>query len=437
MKPAAIFISYRRDSGTANAGRIADYLRDRLGYSCFYDKYESSNPTGGQFPAHVAEALASCRVVIAVVDALWVSSKDRLRDEKDWVRRELLATAPPCSSLQVPDAAAQRKHLIPICISVDIKKAMEGLPDALGFVPTFNSNFLWTEFEDQQKDALRTKLSQLLPQTLDVQGPSDWPKLELLCDRSLEEDSFRNAAIGGSESNRPSSWLLVGRFDEAPRGLIERIEHFTLRQSPCREKFPLTKVIDLQLEEYLNASEEDIQQRILYRAANELIETGIADYDNLRDRLRKKKVSLAFFFSIVYPKTYQHAKRWIAHFKRISKDLSSASRAGTQIVFALSISFPAPRFTFRFPWTVPDEVLFFEREVLPEIEGAARGALPAFVASRLEPAEEADVLGWRNHDRVRDRVAAVPLEEILKPFETQRELPMEKATMHLRRFLNS
>jgi TIR domain len=88
-----VFLSYRRSDVGGYAGRLADYLRERLGErSVFQDV--SAIPLGEAFTAAIDRALDACDAVLAVIGPGWLTAstpdaRPRLFDPNDYVRLEL------------------------------------------------------------------------------------------------------------------------------------------------------------------------------------------------------------------------------------------------------------------------------------------------------------------------------------------------------------
>ena len=91
-----MFLSYRRDDSKGESGRIANRLQSDLGKgSRFFDV--DSIPARTDFVGKLAEGVALCDVLIAVIGPRWLDMPDgkggrRLDDSEDPVRVEI-ATA--------------------------------------------------------------------------------------------------------------------------------------------------------------------------------------------------------------------------------------------------------------------------------------------------------------------------------------------------------
>jgi hypothetical protein len=90
-----IFMSYRRDDSADVTGRIYDRLVQRFGKDQVFKDVDSI-PLGVDFRRHLHQVVGSCDIVLAVMGERWLTAagsegKNRLQDEKDFVRIELEA----------------------------------------------------------------------------------------------------------------------------------------------------------------------------------------------------------------------------------------------------------------------------------------------------------------------------------------------------------
>src|SRR2546421_8700906 len=88
---AKIIISYRRLDSIWIARAICDRLVAHYGKGSVFIDVEI--PYGSEFPKHIDEVLSKCDVLLAVVGRKWLGAnkgKDlRIKDENDWVRKEI------------------------------------------------------------------------------------------------------------------------------------------------------------------------------------------------------------------------------------------------------------------------------------------------------------------------------------------------------------
>jgi hypothetical protein len=93
--PPRIFISYRRKDAGHAAGRLSDRLIEHFGRAQIFQDIDSIEP-GADFAEEIADAVASCQVLLALIGDGWLKVKDkqgrrRLDDPEDFVRLEIEA----------------------------------------------------------------------------------------------------------------------------------------------------------------------------------------------------------------------------------------------------------------------------------------------------------------------------------------------------------
>jgi hypothetical protein len=123
---SSIFISYRRDDASGQAGRLFDRLRERFGEDHVFMDVSDLRP-GQDFVTEIERALEGSDVMLAVIGPQWLDAKGnsgqrRLDDPSDLVRREIAtalarsATVMPVlvRGASMPDAAALPEPLRPL-----------------------------------------------------------------------------------------------------------------------------------------------------------------------------------------------------------------------------------------------------------------------------------------------------------------------------------
>ncbi|MEJ2132275.1 MAG: toll/interleukin-1 receptor domain-containing protein, partial [Gammaproteobacteria bacterium] len=130
MGPPRIFVSYRRDDASANAGRLFDWLARQFGRERIFldtDKIAS----GADFPRVLEERLAASDVLLAVIGPQWLAIADangrRLDQPDDYVRREIAA------------ALAGTTRVIPVLVGGARMPSAEALPEVLRPLATRNA----------------------------------------------------------------------------------------------------------------------------------------------------------------------------------------------------------------------------------------------------------------------------------------------------------
>ncbi len=207
-----VFVSYRRgDSGSA--GRLADGLQEA--FDTFHDT-DSINP-GEPFPKRINDALAECRVFLAVMGEHWVepATLQRLADERDWVRQEILA------ALARPGAVL----LIPVLVDGIQMPDSGSLPAPLSAFTALNAMTLhhndWHTGVGKLIDVVEAALAgQPLTRAAGQPMPRDLP---YLCDRVEPEEDLIDLATRAAGTNRWFVCVVHGHKWEAHEGFQIRV----------------------------------------------------------------------------------------------------------------------------------------------------------------------------------------------------------------------
>lgn len=83
-----VFINYRTGDGDEAASLVERYLSDRFGSERIF-RDTKSIPPGDDYPESLLDGVRGSQVLLAIIGPTWVSHPD-LRDDRDWVRREIL-----------------------------------------------------------------------------------------------------------------------------------------------------------------------------------------------------------------------------------------------------------------------------------------------------------------------------------------------------------
>jgi CHASE2 domain-containing sensor protein len=125
-----VFISYRRDDASANAGRLFDWLGRQFGRGCVFLDTDTIAP-GDDFPRVLEERLAASDVLLAVIGPRWLAIADdrgrRLDQPDDYVRREIAT------------ALARGTRVIPVLVGGARVPRAEELPGPLQPLATRNA----------------------------------------------------------------------------------------------------------------------------------------------------------------------------------------------------------------------------------------------------------------------------------------------------------
>ena len=117
-----IFISYRRSDTPGHAGWLHHILEEHYGRSSVFRDLDSIEP-GQHFPTRVAQTIATCTDVFALIGQTWLvrgsSGRARLFEPDDWVRLEL-------------ETAMQRDlRIVPLLIGNAVVPPPQALPASL------------------------------------------------------------------------------------------------------------------------------------------------------------------------------------------------------------------------------------------------------------------------------------------------------------------
>jgi hypothetical protein len=90
-----IFISYRREDSSGQAGRVHDRLEREFHRDTLFMDVDAI-PLGEDFSKVLADAVAKCGILLAIIGPSWLNARDdegqrRLEDPRDFVRIEITA----------------------------------------------------------------------------------------------------------------------------------------------------------------------------------------------------------------------------------------------------------------------------------------------------------------------------------------------------------
>ncbi|EON74872.1 hypothetical protein ADIS_4667 [Lunatimonas lonarensis] len=170
-----IFISYRRDDGSERAQLIAEHLKKNFGEDKVFLDTSRLNP-GAHFPTELENAVKAAKLVIAMIGPNWRGTDkntDRLKEEEDWVRKEL----------ELAIANTQTK-IFPVFVNgAGAKESFDNLPDSINGISDPNAITLRNlEFE---RDIL--PLVGQIAKDLDLENP--------LKDHPYKDGKYRLPAI--------------------------------------------------------------------------------------------------------------------------------------------------------------------------------------------------------------------------------------------------
>lgn len=123
MSNNKIFVSYRRQDASGEAGRLVDHLQEVFGENSVFLDVETIE-AGLDFVEAIDRALNSCKVLIAMIGPHWVNIKDsegnpRLFKEDDFIRLEIAA------------ALKRDIRVIPVLVNGAVMPSADQLPEDL------------------------------------------------------------------------------------------------------------------------------------------------------------------------------------------------------------------------------------------------------------------------------------------------------------------
>jgi hypothetical protein len=211
-----VFVNYRHDDGPTVHSLATALARE---FSVFIDV---NIPLGTDLEKEIIPALQSARVVVALIGKEWFSRRNlrRLRDEKDWIHRELALTL----------ARGDEVKLIPVLAHdlVDMPTP-DMLPAALHpflmrKAVRIHYDTLEEDLRDFIEDVRKLLPARTAPRALSVPQSKLMPKdAPFLCDRVPQEEDFATLA-NAAQTTRSLVCVLHGHKWEAHLGFIRRLQ---------------------------------------------------------------------------------------------------------------------------------------------------------------------------------------------------------------------
>ena len=175
-----IFISYRREDAPGHAGRLYDALTSRFGEEQVFMDLDME--PGVDFVEQINEAVASCRLLIAVIGPRWATAEDargrrRLDDPADFIRVEVEAGLRQAGV-----------RVVPVLVQGAQMPSAEELAPALADLARRNALELSDGRWNYDVDRLASTAERVLAPPLTAQPPTDAP---------VQDDSRARPAIPG------------------------------------------------------------------------------------------------------------------------------------------------------------------------------------------------------------------------------------------------
>jgi hypothetical protein len=405
---ADIFISYRRGAADSwAAGRLYDTLQKE--FATYFDTSRESNDLGDTFGEGIDAALASCRVVFAVIGPQWTSEEGlrRLNEPRDWVRRELAI------ALARPDV-----RVIPLYVAKITPPDAARLPEELRPLAGKNGRHLdpddWQAEVQQLVVRLGTEWLAVRSRAAVTAAPVP-PMLPYLCDRREQEDSLVDLVQSGS---LPLACIVHGHKWEAHDEFLDRLRY------------------QKALEDLLNAHDEGIAVRAIQLSRDRMREGRHRDalFSALKAAVLRRRTASdadlrAYLLKLSQP--------LVAVVQLTSEDLEGdAGNPIENLVQAWSglvrgeqnppagdaATAPAP------PWAA----LLWINVTYDELAGDLSLGPGVPVLPRLQPVERVHVREWLGLDDVRPLVAEKKTE--LEDLTEQAQYCFEPGKIHMRTF---
>ena len=252
-----IFISYRRQETSQQAGRLYDRLADRFGESQVFIDVATMEP-GVDWREEIFRAVAACQVLLAVIGPGWLSAADerdsrRLDDPDDIVRLEIGA------------ALARDVRVIPILVEGAVMPGRADLPGNLAGM--IRRNALTIRNESFRDDAGRLVLA--IEQVLGLARPDVARATRLLADAERIASSIRDYDY----DEVAEAWALSGMAAALAATDPGRAERLASSITDKAARVPALSAVAAALA----ATDPGRATRLL--AAAERIASSIADYD--------------------------------------------------------------------------------------------------------------------------------------------------------------
>jgi hypothetical protein len=154
MADNKIFVSYRRQDASGEAGRLVDHLQEVFGDDSVFLDVETIE-AGLDFIQAIEKALSSCKVLIAMIGPHWATMKDpqgnlRLFNKDDFIRIEISA------------ALKRDIRVIPVLVNGAMMPNPEDLPEDLQGLTRRHAQELSSSRWKYDSDQLTSVLSKII-----------------------------------------------------------------------------------------------------------------------------------------------------------------------------------------------------------------------------------------------------------------------------------
>ncbi|MDQ2899033.1 MAG: toll/interleukin-1 receptor domain-containing protein [Acidobacteriota bacterium] len=207
-----LFISYRRDDGEGQAGRLYDRLNAAFPGRVFRDV--SGIEIGVDFAGAIQRAIASSVVLVAVIGRQWASLTDaagerRIMQPGDYVR------------LEIATALARKLPIFPVLVDGARMPSPQELPEDINALSGINAVTLTAFDYDHLVEGLIAALRKLLGQTDPQSGRENIDKLLARAEASIAAEDWMAAkqALQSALSLDPSDSVAASRLRFAQENL--------------------------------------------------------------------------------------------------------------------------------------------------------------------------------------------------------------------------
>lgn len=247
-----IFVSYRRSDSSYLAGRLSDRLVDRFGPDQVFIDVDTIEP-GADFGAEIRRAVATCKVLLAVISPNWLDATDdrgrrRIDDPDDVVRLEIEA------------ALTRDVRVIPILMDGAVMPTRRDLPDGLASLA--GRNALAVRYDTFRSDAGR--LIRVIERVLGVSlnTGADASTLQAATGTSSDDAASESVAVATVSDARDLVLEAVGERKTQVIAVVRRQRRLGLREATDLVEAAPTRVL------------EAVSEEAALRAMDELMAAG-------------------------------------------------------------------------------------------------------------------------------------------------------------------
>ena len=154
VKSSDIFVSYRRKDSMHFSGWLGERLINNFGADRVFIDRDALGP-GADFPEAITDAVASCRVLLAIIGPDWLTATDelgrRIENADDFVR------------LEIEEALARNVPIIPILVDDTAMPRRQDLPGSLAGMAERQAFIIHSESFSYDTDRLVERLQSIIP----------------------------------------------------------------------------------------------------------------------------------------------------------------------------------------------------------------------------------------------------------------------------------